>query len=83
VRQRTARCIRQHRHHWKKEVTERGAEVWLAEIVIARLAGLALIERTAETIRPRPALGRFALRVTAELAPATDVDDSAELPLQP
>jgi uncharacterized protein (TIGR02678 family) len=72
VRQRTARCIRQHRHHWKREVTERGAEMWLTELVVSRLAGLALIERTSDTIRPLPALGRFALRVTAELAPAEE-----------
>jgi len=78
VRQRTARFIRQHRHHWKREVTERGAETWLTELVLNRLAGLALIERTPDTIRPLPALGRFALRVTAELAP---VEETAEFPL--
>jgi uncharacterized protein (TIGR02678 family) len=79
VRQRTARCIRQHRHHWKKEVTERGAESWLTELVIDRLAGLALVARNAGAIQPLPALGRFALRATAELAPAPD---TAEFPLE-
>lgn len=78
VRQRTARCIRQHRHHWKKEVAERGAESWIAETVITRLAGLALVERTADAIRPLPALGRFALRATPELAP---VEETGEFPL--
>jgi uncharacterized protein (TIGR02678 family) len=72
VRQRTARFIRQHRHHWKREVTERGAETWLTELVLARLAGLSLIERASDAIRPLPALGRFALRVTADLAPAAE-----------
>lgn len=81
VRQKTARFIRQHRHHWKKEAGLRGAEIPLAELVIERLSGLALIERGADTIRPLPALGRFALRADAVLAPAEDTDPPAELPL--
>lgn len=72
VRQKTARLIRQHRHHWKKEAGLRGAEIPLTELVLSRLAGLSLIERQADTLRPLPALGRFALRPTAELAPAED-----------
>lgn len=72
VRQKTARFIRQHRHHWKKEAGLRGAEVPLTELVMDRLAGLALIERCDDTIRPLPALGRFALRAGADLAPADD-----------
>lgn len=84
VRQKTARLIRQHRHHWKKEAGLRGAEISLTELVLERLAGLALIERTHDTLRPLPALGRFALRAGADLAPAEDEpakNDTAELPL--
>lgn len=72
LRQQTARFIRRHQHHWRKEVRERGAEIWLTEGVVERLAGLALIVREAESVRPRPALGRFALRATAELAPVDE-----------
>ncbi len=72
VRQKTARLIRQHRHHWKKEAGLRGAEVPFAELVLTRLAGLSLIARSGDTLRPLPALGRFALRPSAELAPADD-----------
>lgn len=79
VRQKTARLIRQHRHHWKKEAGLRGAEIPLTELVLERLAGLALIHREGDAIRPLPALGRFALRAGAELAPAEDTD--TELPL--
>ncbi len=76
LRQQTAKFIRQHRHHWRREVTERGAETWLSELVLTRLAGLKLLERTADQIRPQPALGRFALRPTTELAA---VEETAEL----
>lgn len=78
MRQLTARFIRQHRHHWRREVTERGAEAPLTERVLTRLAGLGLIERDHESLRPRPAIGRFALRQSAELAPA---ETASELPL--
>ncbi len=83
VRQKTARLIRQHRHHWKKEATLRGAEIPLTELVLGRLAGLSLIERLNDNmaLRPAPALGRFALRATAELAPAED--ENPDLPLTP
>jgi uncharacterized protein (TIGR02678 family) len=72
VRQRTARLVRQHRHHWNKEAGLRGAEIAFTELVLNRLAGLALIERTGESLRPLPALGRFALRNGDDLAPAGD-----------
>jgi uncharacterized protein (TIGR02678 family) len=74
-RQQTARLVRQHRHHWRREVQERGAEIWLADLVLKRLAGLALVELTPDGLRARPALGRFALRPTAELAPAPEQSD--------
>lgn len=69
IRQKTAELIRQHQHHWRREVRETGAEVWFSEDVIARLAGLSLVERDHVGIRPRPALGRFALRPDPALAP--------------
>lgn len=72
LRQQTARFIRRHQHHWRREVRERGAEIWLTEMVVDRLAGLALVAREPEGVRPRPALGRFGLRATAELAPAEE-----------
>ncbi len=64
----TLRLIRKHRHHWRREVGDKGAEIWLTEVVLQNLAGLGLIERRGDTIAPRPALGRYALRVTPELA---------------
>ncbi len=79
VRQKTARLIRQHRNHWKKEAGLRGAEIPFTELVLDRLAGLALIERRDDTIRPLPALGRFALRAGTDLAPVDE--DVLELPL--
>jgi len=77
IRQQTARFIRQHRHHWRKEVSERGAEVPFAAEVLSRLIGLGLVERIGDGARPRPALGRFALRNGADLAPA---EENATLP---
>lgn len=77
LRQQTARFIRQHRHHWRKETTVRGAEIWLTELVIGRLAGLGLIVRQAEGVVPQPAIGRYALRASAELAP---IDETESLP---
>ncbi len=73
IRQQTARLIRKHRHHWRKEVTQKGAETWLTQLVLGRLAGLALIERqTGGGIVPLPALGRYALRFSNELAEAAE-----------
>jgi uncharacterized protein (TIGR02678 family) len=73
VRQQTARLIRKHRHHWRKEVTQKGAEIWLTQLVLGRLAGLALIDyEVGGDIVPLPALGRYALRPSHELAEATD-----------
>ena len=70
VRQKTARLMRQHRHHWKKEAGLRSAEVPFTELVLTRLAGLSLIAREGDTLRPLPAIGRFALIPGADLAPA-------------
>ena len=73
VRQQTARLIRKHRHHWRKEVIQKGAETWLTQLVLGRLAGLALIEhQVGGGIVPLPALGRYALRLSNELAEGTE-----------
>ncbi len=74
VLQQTARLIRKHRHHWRKEVTQKGAEAWFTELVLGRLAGLALIERQEGGVVPLPALGRYALRPSKDLAAATDTE---------
>jgi len=71
LRQQTARLIRQHKTHWRREVSERGAEIWLTDLVVTRLEGLALLHRDGDGFRPQPVLGRFALRAT------TVSDDSA------
>jgi len=83
VRQQTARLIRRHRHHWRREVSEKGAEVWLAETVIGRLAGLGLLDRVANGVRPRPAIGRYALRPAPELAGTPEPLENALFPFAP
>lgn len=75
VRLQTAKLIRRHRHHWRREVSEKGAETWLAELVLRNLSGLGLIERRGGEVLPRPALGRFALRLTSELEEAAEPAD--------
>jgi hypothetical protein len=70
VRDRSARFIREHRHHWRKAVAEAGAEEWLTELVLSRLAGLGLVTLELGAVTPRPALGRFALRATPGLVGA-------------
>lgn len=72
LRQQTARFIRRHRQHWRREVQERGAEIWLTELAVGRLEGLSLVVRDAAGVRARPAIGRFALRPTPELVAAAD-----------
>jgi len=75
ARLQTAKLIKKHRHHWRKEVSEKGAEVWLTELVLGNLSGLGLIERRGGEVLPRPALGRFALRVTPELEEGMEVGE--------
>jgi uncharacterized protein (TIGR02678 family) len=47
--------------YWRKSAREPGAERELADIAIERLEKLQLIVRNADTVRPLPALARFAL----------------------
>jgi uncharacterized protein (TIGR02678 family) len=51
----------QYGRYWRKSAREPGAERELAEIAIGRLERLQLIVRDADTVRPLPALARFAL----------------------
>jgi uncharacterized protein (TIGR02678 family) len=78
LRQQTARFIRKHRHHWRREVAEKGAEVWLSAMIAERLAGLGLLESREDGVRPLPALGRFGYRETEESA---GIAEDGELPL--
>lgn len=75
IRLQTAKLIRRHRHHWRREVSEKGAETWLTELVLGNLHGLGLIERRAGEVLPRPALARFALRATPELEEVPETPD--------
>jgi uncharacterized protein (TIGR02678 family) len=56
-----ADLIAQHRSHWRKDVTEPGAEVALTDLTIERLEALRLVRRTNDGAVPLPALGRYAL----------------------
>ena len=47
--------------YWRKSAREPGAEHELAAIALERLEKLQLIARTADIVRPLPALARFAL----------------------
>ena len=70
--ERTGRLIEDHRHHWRREVNEKGAANWLTERVVTLLAGLDLVTRDGDLLTPRPAIGRFAVR-TAEETPARPI----------
>jgi len=58
----TRGLIREHQSHWKKEVTQPGADRVLTARVLARLAGLALVRLDAVgLVQPMPAIGRYAM----------------------
>jgi uncharacterized protein (TIGR02678 family) len=60
---RTRTLIREHQSHWRKEVTQPGADRVLTTRVVTRLAGLGLVrlDPVGDTVQPLAALGRFAL----------------------
>ncbi len=59
---RTRALIREHQTHWRKEVTQPGADRVFTERVLARLVGLGLVVREDEDrVRPLPAIGRYAM----------------------
>ncbi len=50
---------RAHRAHWRKGVTEPGADRALTDQALRRLTALGLVHVTADGVAPRPALARF------------------------
>ena len=59
LERRMAELIAEHRGHWRKQAAEPGADRELTAQALHRLTALGLIERTAEDVRPLPALARF------------------------
>jgi len=57
----TAVLISEHRSHWRKDVTEPGADRLLTEITIDRLEALRLVRRVPGGVQPLPAIARYAL----------------------
>jgi uncharacterized protein (TIGR02678 family) len=63
---RTRTLVREHQSHWRKDVTQPGADRHLAGGVLARLESLGLVRLdTAGGVRPLAAIGRFALSAPA------------------
>jgi uncharacterized protein (TIGR02678 family) len=60
---RTRGLIREHQSHWRKEITQPGADRLFTMRVLTRLAGLALVRIGADddVVQPLPALGRYAM----------------------
>jgi uncharacterized protein (TIGR02678 family) len=65
--------------YWRKSAREPGAESELADVAIERLEKLQLIVRNADTVRPLPALARFALG-EAEVSAAREPRDAPPTP---
>lgn len=61
LREHVAQLIELHRKHWRKDVTEPGADRLLMESTIDRLVALRLVRRISDSIKPLPAIARFAL----------------------
>ena len=57
----TAQLIAEHRNHWRKDVSEPGAERLLARMTIERLASLRLVKVFEDSVLPLPAVARYAL----------------------
>lgn len=72
LRHYVAELIVRHRSHWRKDVSEPGAEFTLTEQTIDRLEALRLVRRTDDGVVPLPTLGRYALDSVEETeAPLT------------
>jgi hypothetical protein len=70
-----ASLVREHQHHWRKDVREPGAAGVLLREALHRMEMLRLIEldRKAQTVTPLPAIGRFAVgRVQEEAISAKE-----------
>lgn len=61
LRQHVARLIDSHRKHWRKAVTEPGADRLLMESTVERLVALRLVRHLGDVVKPLPAIARFAL----------------------
>jgi uncharacterized protein (TIGR02678 family) len=57
----TAKLIRIHHAHWRKDVNAPGADRVLTDIIITRLEALRLARRMPEGVQPFPAIARYAL----------------------
>lgn len=71
------RAADQYGRYWRKTEREPGAENELAGQALERLAALRLVRRDEESVRPRPALARFAVGQPQIRAPA-----QSDLPLE-
>lgn len=56
-----ARLIEEYGKHWRKDAREPGAERFLLQDALARLAALSLLDWREGWVRPRPALARYAI----------------------
>ena len=84
ARQESAKLIREHQTHWRKNVTEPGADELLARQALVRLEALRLvrIDWKQEMVTPLPAIGRYAVgkvrgEAKAEAAPSLWQQDKA------
>lgn len=57
----TAGLIAGHREHWRKDAGLPGAEVWLTDQALERLAALRLCRLSSDGILPLPAVARYAI----------------------
>lgn len=71
LRAKTAKLIGEHKTHWRRDVTEPGADHALTEMALRRLEALRLITRFDHGVLPRPAIARYSVgAVTVENEPA-------------
>jgi uncharacterized protein (TIGR02678 family) len=64
--QRTVRLVDEHRGHWRKSVTQPGAETAATDATIDRLVSLRLAVRVPEGVVPLPAIARYAVAAVVE-----------------
>lgn len=64
--QHTRRLVDEHRAHWRKSVTESGAELGATDLTIDRLVALRLAVRTHDGVVPLAAVARYALAAPIE-----------------
>jgi uncharacterized protein (TIGR02678 family) len=76
LHQYTAALIERHRAHWRKDVTQPGAEVVIVEQTIGRLAALRLVRLNDDGVVPLPAIARYGLREVEE--PTDDADSPSQ-----